>query len=102
MRINLSPQVRMDTLEIIKAGDKLTINGELLDFTPLAEGDVLPAAAVECEFIIGDVRRQDGELQLTLLLPIAWDAPQSCAFPQPILNPADGRVPLPTDEVLNA
>ncbi|MFA9287646.1 hypothetical protein ACCQ08_22895 [Comamonas sp. SY3] len=102
MKINLSPQVRADSLEVIKNGDKLTINGEPFDFTPITEGGVLPAAAVDCEFVIGDVRRQGGELQLTLLLPIAWDAPESCAFPQPILNPADGRLPLPTDEVPNA
>ena len=102
MKINLSPQVRPDALEVFKAGDKLTINGEVFDFTPLAEGGILPAAAVDCEFIIGDVQREGGELQLTLLLPIAWDAPQSCTFPEPILNPADGRVPLPTDEVPNA
>jgi len=102
MKINLSPQVRADSLEVIKDGDKLTINGEPFDFTPIAEGGVLPAAAVDCEFVVGDVCRQGGELQLTLLLPIAWDAPVSCAFPQPILNPADGRVPLPTDEVPNA
>lgn len=102
MKIYLSPQVRADVLEVLKAGDKLTINGELFDFTPLAEGAILPAAAVDCEFIIGDVRREGGDLQLTLLLPIAWDAPESCTFPQPILNPADGRVPLPTDEVPNA
>lgn len=102
MKINLSPQVRTDSLEVIKAGDKLTVNGESFDFTQLPEGAVLPATAVNCEFIIGDVRREGGELQLTMLLPIAWDAPESGAFPQPILNPADGRVPLPTDEVPNA
>ncbi|MDR0260032.1 MAG: hypothetical protein LBI76_09500 [Comamonas sp.] len=102
MRIQLSPQVRADSLEVTKVGDKLTINGELFDFSPLAEGDVLPAAAVDCVFITGDVRREAGELLLTLLLPITWDAPESCAFPESILNPADGRVPLPTDEVPNA
>lgn len=102
MNINLSPQVRSDSLEVLKAADKLTINGEVFDFTPLPDGATLPAAAVACEFIIGDVRREGGDLQLTLLLPIGWDAPESCAFPAPILNPADGRVPLPTDEVPNA
>lgn len=102
MKINLSPQVRPDALEVLKAGDKLTINGELFDFTQLPEGGVLPAAAVDCQFIIGDVRREVGDLQLTLLLPIDWDAAESCAFPHPILNPADGRLSLPTDEVTNA
>lgn len=102
MKINISPQVRPDALEVLKAGDKLTVNGEVFDFTQLPDGAVLPAAAVNCEFIIGDVWREGGELQLTLLLPIAWDAPESCAFPEPILNPADGRLALPTDEVPNA
>ena len=102
MRINLSPQVREGEVTLIKSGDTLAINGIAFDFTPLPDNGVLPAAAVDCEFIIGDVRREGGELQLTLLLPIAWDAPESCTFPQPILNPADGRVPLPTDEVPNA
>lgn len=102
MQINFSPQMRPDVLEVLKDGDKLTVNGELFDFTQLPEGGVLPAAAVDCQFIIGAVRREGGDLQLNLLLPIAWDAPESCAFPQSILNPADGRVPLPTDEVPNA
>lgn len=35
MKINLSPQVRPDAIEVLKAGDKLTINGELFDFTQL-------------------------------------------------------------------
>lgn len=102
MKINLSPQVRPDALVVLKSGEKLTINGEVFDFTQLPEGAVLPAAAVDCEFIIGEVRREGGEPLLTILLPIAWDAPASCAFPEPILNPADDRVPLPTDEVPNA
>ncbi|MBF5006832.1 hypothetical protein [Diaphorobacter caeni] len=99
MKINLSPQVRDDTLEVSRAGDALIINGATLDFTPLPEGAVLPGSAAGCEFIVGDVVRRDGQIELTLLLPIAWDAPHAAAFPQPIIDPPDGRVALPTDEV---
>lgn len=95
MKINLSPQFRSDSLEVLKSGDKLTINGELFDFTPLPEGAILTAEAVDCEFIIGDVRRHGGELQLTLLLPIAWDAGHDACYPEPIVNPEDGAIKLP-------
>lgn len=95
MKINLSPQVRPDALAVIKAGDKLIINGEAFDFTQLPEGAILPASAVDCEFIIGDVRRQDGELHLTLLLPISADAEHDACFPEPIVSQEDGPIKLP-------
>lgn len=95
MKINLSPQVRSDSMEVLKAGDKLTINGEPFDFTRLPEGAILPASAVDCEFIIGNVNRQDGELHLTLLLPISADAGHEACFPEPIVNPEDGPIKLP-------
>lgn len=95
MKINLSPQVSDYSLEVIKSGDKLSINGNVFDFTPLPDGAILPEDAVDCEFIIGDVRRQDGELHLTLLLPISWDAGHEACFPEPIVNPEDGVIKLP-------
>lgn len=100
MRIDLSPQVRDDSIVVVRAGDSLTINGAVYDFAPLPEGAVLPASAVDCEFIVGDVARRSGQIELTLLLPIAWDAPHAAAFPEPIIDPPNGRVALPTDEVL--
>ncbi len=98
MQINLSPQVRADALEVRKDGDKLTINGELFDFTPLPEGAVLPIAAVDCEHILGDVTRANGRIVLTLRLPTAWDAPHEAAFPQPIIDPPDGAIALPGEQ----
>ena len=102
MKINLSPQVRDEALTISKRGDVLTINNRRYDFTQLPEGATLPAAAVDCEWVVGDVTRQGGELALTMLLPIAGDASPEACFPLPIVNPADGRVPLPTDGSANA
>ena len=95
MKLTLSPQSRSDALEVHKAGDKITVNGEEFDFTQLPEGAFLPASAVDCEFIIGDVSRQDGELHLTLLLPISADAGHEACFPEPIVNPEDGLIKLP-------
>ena len=99
MRIALTPQVRADSLNVQRSGDALTINGTRLDFAPMPEGAVLPASATNCEFIVGNVTRRAGQIELTLLLPITWDASAVAAFPQPIINPPDGRIALPTDEV---
>ena len=95
MRINLSPQVRDDALKITCKGDKLTINNRAYDFTQLPEGAILPATAVDCVFVIGDVTRVAGQLQLTVLLPIPLDAPREACFPEPIVNPPDGAIALP-------
>ena len=95
MKINLSPQRRDDTLTVIKQGDTLTINGTAYDFSQLPDGGTLPADAVDCEYIIGSVDRVDGELELTLLLPHGENASEAARFPQPIINPADGKLELP-------
>lgn len=95
MKINLSPQRRDDTLTIIKQGDKLTINGTEYDFTELPDGATLPAEAVDSEFVIGNVERINGELEVTLILPNGANASEAARFPEPIINPADGELELP-------
>ena len=95
MKINLSPQVRAGTLVVTKSGNALTINGVVYDFTPLTEGSTLPAAAVDCEYIVGEVKRVDGDIELTLLLPITATASEAARFPQPITVINDGEVALP-------
>lgn len=95
MRINLSPQVREERITVTMRGDALTIDGMTFDFTPLPEGAVLPAASVACEHIISDVTRTSGQVVLTLLLPIALDAPHEACFPQPLIDPPDGPLALP-------
>ncbi|WP_395026255.1 hypothetical protein [Comamonas odontotermitis] len=95
MRINLIPQVREGALQVSKKGDVLTVNGRRYDFGQLPEGAVLPGNAVDSEHIIGNVTRTGGQLQVTLLLPIAWDAPHEACFPEPIIDPPDGPIALP-------
>ena len=98
MHIHLSPQVRDERITVLKTGDALTVNGQTFDFTPLPEGAVLPAASVACEYIVSDVTRTGGHVVLTLLLPIAWDAPHEACFPQPLIDPQDGPLALPGDD----
>ena len=95
MHITLIPQRRDDTLTVSKAGDMLTINGTAFDFSVIPEGATLPASAVDCPFITGDIERIAGVLHLTLLLPTGPNASQAACFPSPIINPADGVLELP-------
>lgn len=95
MHITLSP-VRSDTpLHLERRGDTLVFNGESLDLSPIPEGATLPAAAIDCPWIAGDVARLGGTLHLTLVLPHASDAPPETLFPAPLHLTADGPVDLP-------
>lgn len=95
MLINLSP-IRDDrTLEVSKVGDALTINGIPYDFTQLPDGATLPNEAIGCEWIVSDVHRVNGQIELTILLPHGADASHEARFPQPINMTNDGQVVLP-------
>ena len=103
MKINLSPQRCDNELTILKYGDILTINGSDYDFTNLPDGGMLPlyndqevlVKTIDCEWIVSDVKRVNGEIELTLLLPHGPNATEEARFPQPIIDPADGEVELP-------
>lgn len=70
MQISFTAQRRDDELvaELISA-DRIRINGELFNFGPLNEGDIIPRGSIPCEWIDGPVERKDGVICLTLLLP---------------------------------
>jgi hypothetical protein len=95
MKLTFSP-VRMDAmLTASVAGDVLTLNGAVLDFGPLPAGATLPRAAIPCDWIGGDVTRDDdGALTVPLILPHGSNAPPETLFPAPI-EAGDGDVELP-------
>lgn len=95
MRLLLSPVNDPRILNITKTNDTLTINGESFDFSQLLEGATLPKEAVDCEFIISDVSRINGEIELTILLPHGANASHEARFPEPINMTSNGRVMLP-------
>ena len=95
MKITLTPQRRDDTLAVSKQGDTLTINGTAFDFSVIPEGATLPASAVDCEFITGNIERINGVLHISLILPHGPNPSQEVAFPAPIINPPDGVLELP-------
>lgn len=94
-KINLSPQVRLNTLTLSKQGETLVINGENYDFSQLTEGATLPRDAINCDYIVSDVARVNGDIELTILLPIAANASEAARFPEPISVSADGQIILP-------
>ncbi|MFK3794706.1 hypothetical protein [Pseudomonas sp. NPDC088444] len=95
MRITLSPQRRNDNIKIIKNGDMLTINGFDFDFSPLPDGASLPAEAVDIHWFCGDIERINGELVVTLLLPLPANYSPEQAFPADLIDVPDGPVALP-------
>ena len=97
MKINLSPTRRDDVLTVEKTGDRLRINGELFNFNPLPEGGTIKAGDIPCEWIVGDVARIGGQIELTLLLPHGASPSAAVAFPEPLENVPDGIVLLPID-----
>lgn len=95
MLITLSPIRSDNSLEIIRTGDALTINGDTFDFSQLPDGATLPNEAIGCEWIVSDVHRVNGQIELTILLPHGADASESARFPTPITMTTDGQVVLP-------
>ena len=95
MKVNLSPQVRPGTLEVVRFGDVLVVNGTEFDFSAMGDGDTLPAGAVLSEWFVGPVDRVGAELELTLLLPLPPNYSPEQAFPMPIITLENGLVPLP-------
>lgn len=95
-KISFSPQYSTGDLTLVKQGDILTVNGDVLDFTDLPEGGEYPPEAIDNEFVVGGVKRVDGEIHITILLPYSNpNAPRSVTFPDPITVTADGPVALP-------
>lgn len=102
MKIRFSP-IRMDARVIASVlGDVVTINGVSLDFSPLQEGSKLPYGAVDNEWVVGDVTRENGVICLCLLSPHGPMASRDALFPSNFNNPLvvdDGDVPFPLYEV---
>lgn len=95
MQITLSPVRRDQTLSLERQGDTLVVNGEAFDFAPLGEGETLPRGAIDSDWFVGPVTREGGALSLVLALPHGAAPPEATLFPQPIIDPANGPIPLP-------
>ncbi|WP_074892767.1 hypothetical protein [Pseudomonas graminis] len=95
MIINLSPCVSNAQLELERRGETLIINGEVFDFSVMKDGDSLPSSAIKSSFFLIDVKKYNGELEFTMLLPIPEIYSHEQAFPKPLTDIRDGVVILP-------
>ena len=92
MKLTFSP-VRMDqTLTALVAGDELTLNGEVTDLSHVTED--APLTDHGHPWIAGPVRRIEGDLHLTLILPHGANAPSETLFPMAV-EVTQGAVALP-------
>lgn len=83
-------------------GDLLTLNGQVLDFSEVAEGSVEPFNSFDCPWLGSDVCRVDGEICVILIIPHGPNAPQETLFPSnfdTFLTVSDGPVPVPAYDV---
>lgn len=97
MYINFNP-VRLDKeLKIIKEGDKLIINEEEFDFTNLENDQIIPNDAIDSEWIVGDVKKENNNIFITIRLPHgpATEKNYNRRFPKPIEVIKDGEIELP-------
>lgn len=102
MKIKLSP-IRVDEQLIACVnGDVIILNGTEIDLSPLSDGAILPAAAIDSQWLVGDILRVGQEIHLTLALPHGPNAPHETRFPAAFYEPmtvTDGPVPLPPYDV---
>lgn len=90
MRISFNPQYRDDGLILKRQGDKITINGVTLDFSNLPDGGIGESEEIPTEFLVGPVRRVNGEIQISIIRPYTDLASVDDAFPKPIVL-SDGQ-----------
>lgn len=93
MIVNFSPSYWDAPLSLEKIGDALIINGATVDFAHIQEGQVIEVTG--SDFIVGPVSRVDGVINVTVILPYAYDSPQEVLFPEPVTVHDDGPITLP-------
>lgn len=96
MLIRLMPQRRDEELTLERRGERLVINGTVIDFSDLAEGVRWARADLGSPWLVDDVWRKDGVLQIMLYLPVGPNPGEAERFPRSIEVPMDGPVPLPS------
>lgn len=98
MIINFIAQRRDDPYIATVDGDTLWIEGVELDFSPLPEGAILPAEAVDCKYFLDKITRRNGVIELTLFQPHGANAPAESRVNRTV-NVEVGDVPFPPFDI---
>jgi hypothetical protein len=97
MRLRFLPQRRDEMFELERRGECLIVNGQELDFSSVPDGGVATPADIGSAWLAENVRRENGQIEVTLFLPLEANAPESRRFPEPVLAETDGPIALPQD-----
>ncbi|MFQ6591795.1 MULTISPECIES: hypothetical protein [Pseudomonas] len=102
IKIKLFPFLTDEPLKVSVRDEVITINGQAFDLAVIPEGYRLPASAMGSDCFVDDIARINGDLELTLKLPVKWDDPSSLrnpAEPTIIEVSTDGAVKVPTSPI---
>lgn len=98
MIITFLPSRSDEVLTLERRGDALAVNGEVIDFSDLAEGET---RELECDWLARPVTREGGVLQISVRFPhgpVPFPPPPEAdvmLFPGPLSVTEDGPIALP-------
>ncbi|MCP4824949.1 MAG: hypothetical protein GY892_12670 [Shimia sp.] len=95
MQITFSPMRPEARLTLSCRGECLYVNGTAYDFSDLAEGDSHQPDGPESAVFAAPVRRCEGCVQVTLVLPHGPNASQETLFPDVQNTPTEGEIAVP-------
>ena len=98
MRISFSPQRSEASLTIRKSGELLIIGDTSIDFSSIPDGATVQDARRFHAMLRGAIERIDGEIHVTVVLPIGPAAPEAVRFPSTVTVIADGAIANPGSE----
>lgn len=96
MHITFSPMRSDAAVTLQRIGDRLIINGQNLDFSGLAEGEVLSRDMIPCDWIGADVHRTNGLVHVTVIVPHGPEANEGELYPASMTLTQDGPFGLPS------
>lgn len=79
-------------LELSRAGDVLTINGDTIDFSALPEGATIEDGAALHPKLVGPIDRIGGKIHLTICLPYRGSGHVEAPAP---VDAEDGSIDIP-------
>ena len=84
MKITFIPQRNDSQLTLSISGETVTINNMDYDLSVIPDGASIHSSATDCEFIFGDMSRNNGELEIMVILPHGADPHRAIAFPDAV------------------
>lgn len=74
MKVTLTPIVAPDQVRFRVSGESLWVNDAEFDLSDIAEGEERWSSWLRSPWIVGYVRRRSGEIEVSLLQPVAADS----------------------------